>query len=277
MKNVLLTGSEGFIGSRLLYTIPSRNINYVGYDILKGQDIRDRFKLEMAVELNNIDTIINLAARTGVKYGERYAKEYFDTNVFGLSNVIAVAEKHKCRLIHFSSSSVFKQSDKSLKEDDIKEPVSVYGITKLAGEMLIKKSACDWTIIRPFTVIGENGRKGMLIDRWKEQFRRGDPVSFYGDGTTYRGYTYIQDLIDGVLASKLGDYNLGGNQVITLNEMWEIFKSVNPKADRMQWPLPSYDVARSVADCSKARQEFGWEHKTDIREKLRQLCAVDEK
>jgi len=263
---ILLTGSQGFIGQYFQKAIRDPYV----YDLVDGNDIRDKYKLDLYFENEHFDIVINLAARAGVKFSELYPEEYFSTNVLGLQNIISLCQKYNVRLIHFSTSSVFKPQNRPLKEDDLKEPISIYGISKLTGELLVKASSIDWTIIRPFTVLGGTGRKGMIIDRWLTQIKRGEPVTFYGDGTTSRGYTYVEDLVRGTLMSKPGDFNLGGDQVVTLNEMWEIFHEVYPQATRKMILLPKYDVPNSVADTSKAFREFGWKHEVNIKEKIKE-------
>jgi len=262
---ILLTGGAGFIGKYF-----QKAADCYVYDLVNGDDIRDKYKLDVLIENEQFDTVINLAARAGVKFSEQYPEEYFSTNVLGLQNIIQLCEKHNCRLIHFSTSSVFKPQQRPLKEDDIKEPISNYGISKLVGELLIKKSRTNWTIIRPFTVLGGTGRKGMIIDRWLTQIKKGEPVTFYGDGTTSRGYTYAEDLVRGTLMSTPGDFNIGGDQVVTLNDMWNIFHEVYPKATRKMLPLPKFDVPNAIADTSKVLREFGWKPETNIKIKIKE-------
>lgn len=206
---ILITGGDGFIGSHL-----QKRIQADIYDLVNGDDIRDRYKLDNLLNKEKYDIVINLAARAGVPMGEEHYEEFISTNVTGLKTLIEVCKKHKTKLIHFSSSSALKAQ-------------SVYGITKLAGENLIEASDLDYVIIRPFTVVGENGRKEMVIYKWKGQYERGEKISFYGDGTTFRGYTYVGDLIDGVLSSlnvSKETLNVGGNQKVTLEELWNILR-----------------------------------------------------
>jgi UDP-glucuronate 4-epimerase len=164
-------------------------------------------------------------------------------------------------LIHFSSSSAIPAK-------------SVYGITKLAGEKLIQASGVHYVIVRPFTVIGENGRKELVIYKWLGQYQRGEKITFYGDGSTFRGYTYVGDLLDGVLASldvKNEILNIGGSQKVTLEEMWEMFKEIYPNAERIITPMPDYDMSGELADISMTTELTGWVPKTDIKNKIKEL------
>jgi len=253
---IILTGGEGFIGKHF-----QKEIECQVYDLVNGDDIRDKYKLDNLFNKEKFDICINLAAKAGVPMGETYYEEFFETNCIGLKTLIEVCKKHKAKLIHFSSSSAL-------------EAKSVYGITKLAGEKLVQASGVEYVIIRPFTVIGEDGRKEMVIYKWKGQYERGEKISFYGDGTTFRGYTYVGDLIKGVISSvdvKNEILNVGGSQKVTLEELWNIFKEVYPDAEREMLPLPSYDITGEMADISRTTELTGWTPKTDIKLKIKEL------
>lgn len=253
----LLVGGSGFIGSHF-----QKRIDCIVYDLQNGDDIRDRFKLDRLFNKERFDTVINLAARAGVPMGEEFYEEFFSTNCVGLRTLVEVCEKYEVKkFIHFSSSSAL-----ALK--------SIYGITKLAGEKIVENSKLDYVVVRPFTVIGENGRKEMVLYKWKGQYERGEKISFYGDGSTFRGYTYVGDLIDGVLASvKVSRevLNIGGSQKVTLEELWEMFKEVYPDAEREILPLPDYDMKGSLADISRTTELTGWKPKADIKQKIKEL------
>jgi len=255
---IILTGGEGFIGKHF-----QKEIECQVYDLVNGDDIRDKYKLDNLFNKEKFDICINLAAKAGVPMGETYYEEFFETNCIGLKTLIEVCKKHKAKLIHFSSSSAL-------------EAKSVYGITKLAGERLVQASGVEYVIIRPFTVIGEDGRKEMVIYKWKGQYDRGENITFYGDGTTFRGYTYVKDLIDGVIKSfgvKNEILNVGGSQKVTLEELWTIFKDVYPCADREILPLPNYDITGEMADISRTTELTGWIPTTDIKSKIKELLC----
>jgi len=163
-----------------------------------------------------------------------------------------------------------------LRESSPYNPLSVYGVTKVAGEMLVKASLLNYIIIRPFTVYGERGRKDMVLYRWIEQIKNGTPLTFYGDGTSSRGYTYVGDLVDGVMraVNHLVDrkeedvaetIHLGGAEVVSLNDLVKIFKEfLNKKKQTLEvQELPSVpeDVKNSHADISKAKFLLEWEPK----------------
>jgi UDP-glucuronate 4-epimerase len=275
---VIIFGGEGFVGKHMRKSIDG----YV-YDLVNGDDIRDRFKLDRLFESEGFDTVINLAARAGVRRGEDFPEEYFSTNVIGLNNLIEVSEKYGVKkFVHFSSSSVFGvQGENGTKEDEEKKPKSIYGITKLAGELLLEKSRLDYVIVRPFTIVGENGRKEMVVYKWLNQIKSGKKASFYGDGTTYRGYTYVEDIVDAVrliLANKSvkrETFNIGGNSIVTLEELWHVFKEIYPHAEREMLPMPVTDQVGSFADTSKLKDIIGWFPRTDVKQKIKEIITEE--
>jgi UDP-glucuronate 4-epimerase len=279
MQKIILVGGEGFVGKAMRIELIINGYEVDVYDLVNGDDTRDRFKLDKLFETKNYDIVINLAARAGVRRGNDFPEEYFSTNVFGLKNLIELAEKYGVkRFIHYSSSSVYgKKEPSATKEEEVKKPKSIYGITKLVGELLLENSNLDYTIIRPFTIVGENGREEMVIYKWINQIKAGRPVTFYGDGSTFRGYTYIGDMIRGTIEcinnskSFREDFNLGGDQVVTLEELWNIFKDVCPEAKREKLPMPSCDQAYSLANTSKTKKLLNWEHQTNIKEKIQEI------
>jgi nucleoside-diphosphate-sugar epimerase len=135
-------------------------------------------------------------------------------------------------------------------------------------------------IIRPFTIIGEQGRKEMVIYKWLNQYLSGRPISFYGDGSTFRGYTYIADMIEGVklcLDEKIQreDFNLGGHQKISLSELLDIFKELFPDVEVQRQEMPKSDQPYSFADTSKAEKMLGWKPAEDTKDKIRALFASE--
>ena len=279
---ILLTGSEGFIGSRLFNEFAEKDIVVCGYDLVNGDDIRDKRKLEFVFETNSFDVVIHCAALAGVRRGELYPEEYISTNVIGTKNVIDLCEKYGItHCINFSSSSVYGSDKKTgLKENAKKNPKSIYGMTKLMAEQIVERSSIKTTTIRPFTVYGENGRGDQVIKKWINQIKAGQPITFFGDGHTGRGYTYLGDLVDGVMKviehSKGGTYNLGGSQFVTLDGLLIIFNEVYGQLRANILDIPKGDNQFNFADTSKALKDLGWKPTTDFRDKLIKILK-DEK
>lgn len=277
---ILVTGSQGFVGGHIFKRLKDHHL--FGFDLVNGLDIRDKFTLDRIFESEGFDAVISLAARAGVRRGEDFPEEYFNTNVLGVNNLIQVAEKYGVKkFIHFSSSSAYgkQERDVATKEGDQKKPRSIYGITKLAGELLLEKSSLPYIIIRPFTIVGEEGRKEMVVYKWLNQIKAGKTATFYGTGDSFRGYTYIGDLIDAIetlLENDIvrEDFNIGGRDKITLEELWSIFQSVYPEAKREMLEMPKSDQMYSLADTSKAESMLQWSPKTDLKKKIKEMISL---
>jgi len=271
-----ISGGSGFIGSRLIETLKKeKDLELVNYDLVNGDDIRDEFKLNSVFEKNKFDVVIHLAARAGIRTGEDYPNEFMTTNVIGTNNIVRMCQKHKVnKLIFYSSSSVLGGNKEiagkllPLTEESEYQCDSLYAQTKMFGEYLVKQSGLNYIIIRPFTVYGENGRGDMVMYKWINQVKKGEPITFYGDGKTSRGYTYVQDLVDGTIsflkAESLNNetVNLGGVEVIELGKLLKILgdvcrsKKIELEIDRQE--KPKADVSHSFADVSKAEKLIGY-------------------
>jgi len=256
-SKILVTGSAGFIGTKLVKKLESE-YNIVGYDLLEGNDVRDKYKLDDLFQKENFDTIIHLSARAGVRMGEEYPEEFISTNINGTLNLTKMAKKYNIKhFIFFSSSAVYGEHPSPNKETDELQQIGVYGASKAMGETLVTSCGVPYTIIRPFTVYGENGRLDQVIFKWIEQIKADIPITIFGDGSSKRGYTYVHDLIDGVkkvveLGAENETYNLGGNEIISLSQLVELFK---PYTDNFKYlPLPKEDIPENWGDISKAER-----------------------
>jgi len=302
MKNkrtkILITGDAGFIGT-YLSSLLSKEYNLSFYDLDYGDDIRDKFKLDRLFDKERFDVVIHLAARAGVRTGEEFPDEFISTNINGTKNIIEACEKYGVKqLISFSSSSVLGGNkmildrkvkfSKQLDENSSYNPKSLYAITKVVGEMMLKNSNLNYTIIRPFTVYGENGRKDMVIYKWIEQIKRGEPITFYGEGGSKRGYTYVKDLVDGVKKCILNKksykqtIHLGGNEVITLLELRSmlatyIYDHISKEKlfEVDEQYMPKADVMESWTRSEKAKELLGWEPKPNFKKHLTNILTKE--
>ncbi len=265
---ILITGHKGFIGSHLTSRLDKADIAWVGYDLLDGNDIRDGVKLDMFFDKYRPSIVIHLAALAGVRRGEQYPHDYFDTNVIGSENVFRACNDFGVKkVIVFSSSSI--HGDPS--------PKSVYGVSKLAMEhLLVRYNIESRYIVRPFTVYGENGRKDLVIEKWLTQYRQGWPITVYGDGSSFRTYTYVGDLVDAIV--KMIDYDkkglvtfeLGGSKKVYLKDFLELFLTIFPDAKTTSLPFPAWDSMGKEPDSREGR-ELGWSGETDFMQKVKQL------
>lgn len=297
MAKILLTGSLGFVGLNLQKKLENSGFNVTGYDILDGKlhDITDKFALEHVFMNGNFDIVIHLAARTGTLTSGEFPENYISTNINGTNNLLNLCKKYKVdKFIFFSSSSVFGGNNKkAIKEDEYICPRTLYGVTKAAGELLVKASGLDYIIIRPFTVYGPKGRREMVIYKWADQINAGKPITLYGDGTSSRGYTWLDDLTDAVvvavkrmnISEKVNlTVNLGGSEVIKISELLEMFMSfvedhcpgVGKRISYVKVPSLPDDIEHSYADTEFAKILFGFNPEADkFEERLRKILECE--
>lgn len=286
---ILITGHRGFIGTHLCKILAAQGIAFTGYDLVDGDDIRDKEKLEKIFKEGEFTAVIHLAAKTGARDGETMPDEYMTTNVIGTEYLLRFASKYGVKsFILFSSSAVYGPQPSPKGEDAPMMPQNLYGATKSATEMLMYCSSKipQRVIIRPFTVYGEHGRPAQVLYKWIGQIKNDEPVTFYGDGTTKRGYTYVGDLINGVLAvlkkcdtnslSGVHLYNLGGSEIITLQMLHDLFTKYSPKSFKTEkLPLAANDTAESWGNLTKAKEELGYEPRTQFEEKVGEIIKSE--
>lgn len=295
MSKVFITGHKGFIGSHLTKELTDRGYSWVGYDLKDNNDIRDEITLDMKMREAQGGVVIHLAALAGVRDGEKRPEEYLHTNVVGTQNVINSAKRYDIKhFINFSSSSVLGNTvppETGNIETEPMNPIAVYGISKMCAEHLVAHATVDApfhaSIIRPFTVYGENGRPNQVIYKWINCIKDGRPIPFFGDGTTKRGYTYVGDLVDGVcklvdktnefqlMSHKYQVYNMGGSQIISLNDLYELFKKVVGEIEVERLELPNGDVPQNWADVTKATNAFAFNPATDFFTKTEEIIRKE--
>lgn len=268
--NILITGDKGFVGLHM------DEIPHVGYDLLDGLDILNNYQLETYFANHHIDTVIHLAALAGVHKSLLFPEAYFKTNIQGTQNVIDACKRHNVKhLIFFSSSSVYGNGNPPLKETDELNPISPYGISKVAGELLVKSSGVPYTIIRPFSLYGDRGRKDQIFYKWINQIKGGGGITLFGDGTAKRGFTNVYDLVDAVkLVLERGAenqvYNIGGDEIISMEEViGKLKENFDFKINLL--PENKGDIDKSWADISKARDKLGYQPKRKFFEELQTI------
>lgn len=305
MKNILVTGGAGFIGSHLVdrllsegewrvFVVDDLNDFYdpaikrenVGpheqnpnYRLFEA-DIRDKPALKRIFEENAFDSIVHLAARAGVRPSLEQPLLYAETNINGTLNLLELAREHGIKHFVFgSSSSVYGINAKlPFSEDDpIRQPISPYAATKAAGELLCHTYTHLYGIrcvcLRFFTVYGPRQRPDLAIHKFARLISEGKPIPVFGDGTTRRDYTYIVDIIAGVRAAidyAESDYeviNLGESRTVELRELISLLeKELGATAKIDRQPLQPGDVPQTFADVTKARQLLGYNPQTQIEE-----------
>ncbi|HKZ78932.1 MAG TPA: SDR family NAD(P)-dependent oxidoreductase [Pyrinomonadaceae bacterium] len=303
MKNILITGGAGFIGSHLVDRLLAEdtwNVTVLDdfnnfYDPrLKRQnvsahlqsqkyrlveaDIRDRTAIEQLFQTADFQAVVHLAARAGVRPSLSEPLLYTETNVNGTLNLLEAARARGIQQFVFgSSSSVYGTNAKvPFHEDDpIFRPISPYAATKAAGELLCHTYSHLYAIrcvcLRFFTVYGARQRPDLAIHKFARLMTAGKPIPVFGDGLTRRDYTYIDDILDGVRAAIDYDQtlyeviNLGESRTVELRELISLLeKELGVKARIDRQPLQPGDVPQTYADITKARRLLGYDPKTQI-------------
>jgi UDP-glucuronate 4-epimerase len=305
MKNLLITGGAGFIGSHLVDRLlttdvegitvlddfndfydPSMKRNNIKPHLsdpryrLVEVDIRDRVALEHVFEKAEFDCIVHLAARAGVRPSLSEPQLYSETNINGTLNLLELARQRGIQQFVFgSSSSVYGINAKvPFSEDDpIRQPISPYAATKGAGELLCHTYSHLYGLrcicLRFFTVYGPRQRPDLAIHKFARLISDGKAIPVFGDGTTRRDYTYVDDIIAGVTAAI--DYdktafeviNLGESRTVELRELILLLeKELVAHAVIDRQPPQLGDVPQTFADITKARNLLGYNPQIHIEE-----------
>jgi UDP-glucuronate 4-epimerase len=304
MSTILVTGGAGFIGSHLVDRLlaadhqitvvddfndfydpaikrenVSRHLSNPKYQLAEI-DIRDRNELEKIFATRNFNCIVHLAARAGVRPSLSQPQLYTETNINGTLNLLELARAQGIQQFVFgSSSSVYGINAKvPFSEDDpIRQPISPYAATKGAGELLCHTYSHLYGLrcvcLRFFTVYGPRQRPDLAIHKFARLIDHGQPIPVFGDGTTRRDYTYIDDIISGVLAAIDYDQtgyeviNLGESRTVELQELIALLeKELDLRAVIERLPPQPGDVPQTFADITKARQLLGYNPQTQIEE-----------
>ena len=298
----LVTGGAGFIGSHLVEALLKQNhqvtviddfnhyyspeikrLNIAGFrdkiQLIEG-DIRDAILVERTFTKGSFDGVIHLAARAGVRPSIQSPKLYFTTNIDGTFNLLDACRHHEVKnFIFASSSSVYGVNEKVpfSETDALTRTISPYAATKLAGEQICSNYSHLFGIrcmcLRFFTVYGPRQRPDLAISKFTKNILSDLPIQQYGDGTTARDYTYVEDIVSGILAA--ADYhesqfeiiNIGGSATTTLAELIKLVEDACGKKASIEvvGDQPG-DVPRTFADVSKAQSLLGYSPQTPIAE-----------
>ena len=309
---VLVTGAAGFIGSSVAEALVRRGDDVVGVDnfnafydpAIKEANARDvqeaavnhpgRFRLVRADLVSDDSTIaglfdapdtrpdvvLHLAAWAGVRPSIRQPLVYTANNVEATTKLLELARSREVRPFVFASSSSVYGARKEVpfREDDrVDDPISPYAATKKAGELIgytyHHLHKISFSALRFFTVYGPRQRPEMAIHLFAQRILDGEPIRMHGDGSSSRDYTYIDDIVSGVLGAidrcaahdEYRIYNLGGSETTTLRSLIEqIEAACGEKAQIDQVGDQPGDVPRTFADIERARTELGYDPKTPV-------------
>ena len=307
MQTFLITGAAGFIGSHLADKLlnegnkvivvdnfcdfynPEIEENNVKHNLsnpnykLYRADIRDRNELAKVFNENKIDVVIHLAAMAGVRPSIDNPIYYQEVNCVGTQNILEEMKLHNIKkLVMASSSSVYGNcKEVPFKENMIVDfAISPYAATKKANEVMthVYHKLFDFNVImlRFFTVFGPRQRPDLAINKFTRLMLNDEPIPMFGDGTTSRDYTYIDDIVDGIIKScnyvennkdVYEILNLGNSSPVSLKEMINTIADVLGKTPNIQeLPMQPGDVERTFADISKAKKLIGYNPKTSFKE-----------
>ena len=298
---VVVTGGAGFIGSHLCETLLARGLEVVALDnfddfydpaikraniepcmeqpkfsLVQG-DIRDAELLAEVLRDGTADVLVHLAAKAGVRPSIADPVGYCDVNVNGTVCLLEAARKHGLgKFIFGSSSSVYGNNRKVpfAESDNVDFPISPYAASKKAGELFCHTYSHLYgmaiTSLRFFTVYGPRQRPDLAIHKFTRLIETGQPIPVFGDGSMSRDFTYVDDIVAGVIAAidscqDYHIYNLGNSQPVVLRDLVKAIETaVGKEAVIDRQPLQPGDVARTFADITAAGRDLGYAPSTDL-------------
>ena len=297
---VVVTGAAGFIGSHLTERLLRDGHTVVGVDsfdqfydpqikrhniapslenanfTLVEADIRDQAAMEAAIG-DDVDAIVHLAARAGVRPSIEQPALYTDVNINGTVVLLEIARVRQIRRFVFASSSSVYGNNKKVpfsEDDNVDFPISPYAATKKAGELICHTYHhlydIGMTCLRFFTVYGPRQRPDLAIHKFARLIEDGQPIPVYGDGSMRRDFTYIDDIINGVVAALercagYHIYNLGESRPICVTDLIaEIENALGRSAIKNSLPTQPGDVDQTYADVTKAQRDLDYDPSTHI-------------
>ncbi len=311
-KTILITGTTGFIGFHLAkYLLEQTSCRVIGIDsitdyydpkmkkarneILKAhknytfykKSISDYKVLETIIKKEKPEMIVHLAAQAGVRYSVKNPWAYVDSNYLGTLNIFEAAKRLKIRRVLFASSSSVYGKNKKMpfsETDVVDQQISLYGASKKANEVLAHSYhhlyGTEIAGLRFFTVYGEYGRPDLALFKFTKKILKGQPIDVFNEGKMSRNFTYVDDVVRGIVAllekDQLGYeiYNLGGGETIDLGKFIELIeKNLGMKARKNMLPMQPGDVPATLADLTKAKKDLGYEPQVSIEEGIKRFTT----
>lgn len=303
MKTYLVTGAAGFIGFHVSRALLERGDRVLGLDNLNDyydvslkearlrllqdnehftfykEDLANREALAQIFGENRIQVVCNMAAQAGVRYSLVNPFAYQSSNLEGFLNIIHLSQEHQVEnFVYASSSSVYGNNKKVpfSVQDRVDNPISLYAATKKANELVAHTYSHLYSLpcsgLRFFTVYGPWGRPDMALFIFTKAITENQPIEVYNFGKMRRDFTYIDDIVQGVLASmdrpvSYAIYNLGNSRAVDLLYFIEcIEKELGKKAEKKMLPMQPGDVVETYADISESERDLGFQPTTRIEE-----------
>ena len=301
-KRIFITGAAGFIGFHLAQALNSKGytligcdnfndyydpalkrqralkLKGIGVDVLEG-DICDMSFLQNIVDGGGVTHVVNLAAQVGVRYSVTNPGAYITSNIEGFMNILELCRHNpSIALVYASSSSVYGLNEKRpFSVDDITDrPASLYGATKKTNELMAfayhHLYGISVTGLRFFTVYGPWGRPDMAVFGFAEKISKGKPIDVYNNGDMMRDFTYIDDIVNGIVAAIERDatcevFNLGNNKTEKLSLLIELLeRELATKAIKQYLPMQQGDVKITYADIDHSRKVLGYHPQTSLEQ-----------
>ncbi len=303
-KIYLITGSAGFIGFHLSNKMLSKGFKVIGIDNLnnyydvqlkkkrnnilkknknytfKKIDIKDYKSLETVFKKKKIHKVIHLAAQAGVRYSLKNPKSYIDNNVNGFFNILEISKNYKVKkFVYASTSSIYGLQKKfPLKENfNTDNPIQLYAATKKSNELMATSYShlykMDTVGLRFFTVYGPWGRPDMALFKFTKNIIKDKPIEVFNKGKHVRDFTYVDDIVDGIIKivlnkkNKFGSkiFNIGnGKKIKLLKYIQLIEKNLKKKARKKFLPLQKGDVYKTHSDIRLIKKHYNYHPKTDV-------------
>jgi UDP-glucuronate 4-epimerase len=319
-KTIFLTGIAGFIGSNTAEILLKKGYSVVGFDNLNSTysvekkrhnleqikaiatrpesfrfvegDLRDADAVLKAMSIAPLHAVIHLAALAGVQPSIKDPKAYVEVNIIGTLNIFEAALKTKVSAVVAASSSSVYGANKKLpfsEKDSVDQPISPYATTKRAGELLAHTYSylhgLSIANLRFFTVYGPRQRPDLAIYKFTRAMLAGKPITLYGDGSSSRDYTYIEDCVEGILKAmewalegspqkpRCDIFNLGEAQTVRLDQLVKLLeKNLQVKAKRESADYLPGDVFATYADLNHSKKVLGYAPKIKIEEGIKKFC-----
>lgn len=307
--NILITGAVGFIGFHLALKLKERGELVYGYDnfnsyyeiqlkldraeILKNNgieifhaDIRDKELLKKILKEKKITHLVHLAAQAGVRHSILCPDDYVASNLEGFIAVLESAKEFKdLKIIYASSSSVYGKNKKTpfAIGDVTDSPANLYGATKKANELIAHAyhDLYDMNLIglRFFTVYGPWGRPDMAYFKFTKNILEGIPIDLFGSGEMKRDFTYIDDIVQGIISAldsniNFDIFNLGNSTPVKINKLISLLESTLQKKALLNFlPMQKGEVVETFADISYSKAKLGFEPRTSFEEGLREFLT----
>lgn len=296
MKNILITGGAGFIGSNLAFFLSKKKYKIFIIDDLSSGNIKNidktkfKFFKKNIISINKLKTnikfdyLIHLAAKAEILISKDNESKYFDANIIGLQETLNFASRNKIKKFIFASSASVYGDTKNVKvkEKSFLEPLHYYAYTKYIGEQMVKKycniNNLNFIIFRFFNIYGLNSNA--VIAKFIAQSLQGKKITIYGNGKQSRDFLHVNDLSNAIFKSLQNNkcnnkiYNLGSGQS---KSIFEIKNIISKKKDHIFLPKRADDIEKSISDISKIKKHLKWKPILNLEKSIKEIINKDSK